>query len=61
LEKGAFVTVMFFGEQALYGIVQAVDKVTATIAFGLAFRPWAVTVPRDWLQKKEDGWSLDIG
>jgi hypothetical protein len=36
LEKGAFIEVTFFGEQALSGIVQAVDKVTATIAFGLA-------------------------
>jgi hypothetical protein len=39
LEKGAFVRVMFFGEQALSGIVQAADKVTATIAFGLAVGP----------------------
>ena len=61
LEKGAFVRVMFFGEQALSGIVQAADKVTATIAFGLAVGPWAVTVPRDWLQKRESGWLLEIG
>jgi hypothetical protein len=61
LEKGAFVRVMFFGEQALSGIVQAVDKVTATIAFGLAVGPWAVTVPRDWLQKSEGAWLLEIG
>jgi hypothetical protein len=61
LEKGALVRVMFFGEQAMSGIVQAVDKVTATIAFGLAVGPWAVTVPRDWLQKREGSWSLEIG
>jgi hypothetical protein len=51
LEKGGFIEVTFFGEQALSGIVQAVDKVTATIAFGLAVGAWAVTVPRDWLRK----------
>ena len=51
----------FFGEQAVSGIVQAVDKVTATIAFGSAVGAWAVTVPRDWLRKKEDGWLLEIG
>jgi hypothetical protein len=31
LEKGAFIEVTFFGEQVLPGIVQAADKVTATI------------------------------
>jgi hypothetical protein len=61
LEKGAFIEVTFFGEQALFGIVQAVDKVTATIAFGLAVGAWAVTVPRDWLHNKESGWLLEIG
>ena len=61
LEEGAFVRVMFFGEQALSGVVQAVDKVTATIAFWVAVGPWAVTVPRDWLQKSEGDWSLEIG
>ena len=61
LEKGAFIEVTFFGEQALSGIVQAVDKVAATIAFGLAVGAWAVTVPRDWLRKKESGWLLEIG
>jgi hypothetical protein len=61
LEKGAFIEVTFFGEQALSGIVQAVDKVSATIAFGLAVGAWAVTVPRDWLRKKESGWLLEIG
>ena len=61
LEKGAAIEVTFFGEQAVSGIVQAVDKVTATIAFGSAVGAWAVTVPRDWLRKKEDGWLLEIG
>jgi L-arabinose isomerase len=61
LEKGASIEVTFFGEQALSGIVQALDKVTATIAFGVAVGAWAVTVPRDWLRKKEDGWLLEIG
>jgi hypothetical protein len=53
--------VTFFGEQVLSGIVQDLDKVTATIAFGVAVGAWAVTVPRDWLHKTENGWLLEIG
>jgi hypothetical protein len=60
LEKGTSIEVTFFGEQGLSGIVKAIDKVTATIAFGLAFGGWAVTVPRDWIRKREDGWLLEI-
>ena len=61
LEKGASIEVTFFGEQVLSGIVQDLDKVTATIAFGVAVGAWAVTVPRDWLHKAENGWLLEIG
>lgn len=60
LEKGASIEVTFFGEQVLYGIVQALDKATVTIAFGVAVGAWAVTVPGDWLHKTESGWSLEI-
>jgi hypothetical protein len=62
LEKGALIEVWFFGEQIVNGTVQAIDKASATVAFGLAIGgDWAVRVPRDWLRKREGGWLLEIG
>jgi hypothetical protein len=62
LEEGALIEVWFFGEQIVNGTVQAIDKVSATVAFGLAAGgDWAVKVPRDWLKKREDSWLLEIG
>jgi hypothetical protein len=62
LEKGALIEVSFFGEQIVNGTVQAIDKASVTVVFGLAVGgDWAVRVPRDWLRKREGGWLLEIG
>ncbi|MGB8486240.1 MAG: hypothetical protein WCD67_08230 [Xanthobacteraceae bacterium] len=62
MEEGALIEVWFFGEQIVNGTIQAIDKASATVAFGLALGgDWAVRVPRDWLKNREGSWLLEIG
>jgi hypothetical protein len=60
LEKGETIDVTFFGDRSLSGIVEAVDGVTITIVFGMVAGRWAVTVPRNWVRRPEEGWLVEI-
>ena len=60
MEKGEPIEVWFFGDSAVTGTVENVDKVTATIVFGKIFRAWSVTVPRTWIRKREDRLLVEL-
>ena len=58
--KGKRIEVLFFGSNAVTGTVENVDKVTATIVFGMIFGAWSVTVPRTWIRKHEDRLLVEL-
>ena len=60
MEKGEPIEVWFFGDSAVTGTVENVDKVTATIVFGKISRTWSVTVPRTWIRKREDRLLVEL-
>jgi hypothetical protein len=60
MEKGEPIQVWFFGNNAVTGTVENVDKVTATIVFGKIFGNWSVTVPRTWICKREDRLLVEL-
>ena len=60
MEKGKPIEVWFFGNNAVTGIVENVDKVTATIVIGKIFGGWSVTVPRTWIRKREDRLLVEL-
>ena len=58
--EGEPIEVWFFGDNAVTGTLENVDKVTATIVFGKIFRAWSVTVPRTWIRKREDRLLVEL-
>jgi hypothetical protein len=60
MEKGVPIEVWFFGDNAVTGTVENVDKVTATIVIGKIFGAWSITVPRTWIRKREDQLSVEL-
>ena len=60
MEKDKRIEVLFFGSNAVTGTVENVDKVTATIVFGMIFGAWSVTVPRTWIRKHEDRLLVEL-
>ena len=60
MEKGEPIQILFFGDNAVTGTVENVDKVTATIVIGKIFEAWSVTVPRTWIRKREDRLLVEL-
>ena len=60
MKKGRIIEVTFFGEHSVVGVVEAVDKASATVLFGKIRPGWTVTIPRAWIRKGKDRWSLDL-
>lgn len=59
MQIGAAVDVVFFGEHAVRGIVEDLDEAKAMIVFGRG--AWTVTIPRQWIQQRNDNWVIDLG
>ena len=60
MKKGETTEVTFFGNDSVVGVVEAVDKASATVLFGKIRPGWTVTIPRAWIRKGKDRWSLDL-
>lgn len=60
MEKGKPIEVWFFGDHAVTGTVENLDKVTATIAFGKISAGWSITVPRNWIRNRQNRLSVEL-